>query len=183
MVRKEALDSFVVNIYKHNNNPNDYTNIFRGVDKFIQHNRQGDLFSGFDLEPKCAINWDSSRQVVSFAKLLGFNTSVQDKKTGEDKDSVLEKHLKGQKGINDAFLDLYFNYQESAKVVSSFGQGHLNAINPKTGRIHTIYRQLSTSSGRLSCGSNQSDEELARYKGIPTKNCCYPKLLGRHPNV
>ena len=30
---------------------------------------------------------------------------VQDKKTGEDKESVLEKHLKSQKGINDEFLD------------------------------------------------------------------------------
>ncbi len=172
-VRKEALDSFVVNIYKHNNNPNDYTNIFRGIDKFIQHNRQGDLFSGFDLEPKCAINWDSSRQVVSFAKLLGFNTSVQDKKTGEDKDSVLEKHLKGQKGINDIFLKLYFEYKESSKVCSTYGQAQLNMINPKTGRCHTVYRQLGASSGRMSCGSQNPDTDLAKAKGIPAKECTY----------
>jgi DNA polymerase-1 len=114
--------------------------------------------------------------VVDIAKALGFDTTVQDKKTGEDKDSVLEKHLKGQKGINDEFLKLYFNYQEYAKVVSSFGQGHLNAINPKTGRIHTVYRQLGAASGRMSCGSQQPDSDLAKAKQIPASQCTSPNL-------
>ena len=119
-------------------------------DKFITVNLQGDLFNGFDITPKANINWSSSKQVIQVAKALGFNTTVQDKKTKEDKDSVLEKHLKGQKGINDEFLNLYFDYQEHAKVVSSFGQSQLNMINPKTGRCHTIYRQLGAASGRMS---------------------------------
>ena len=119
-------------------------------DKFITVNLQGDLFNGFDTTPKANINWSSSKQVIQVAKALGFNTTVQDKKTKEDKDSVLEKHLKGQKGINDEFLNLYFDYQEHAKVVSSFGQSQLNMINPKTGRCHTIYRQLGAASGRMS---------------------------------
>lgn len=159
---KKALDDFVIN------HPN--------LSKFIKIERQGDLFMGFSTEPECTINWSSSRQVIEVAKILGFNTTVQDKKTGEDKDSVLEKHLSGQKGINDNFIKLYFEYQEHAKVVSSFGQGHLNALNPQTGRIHTIYRQLATSSGRLSCGSNQPDKDLAKYKGISSKNCSYPNI-------
>lgn len=135
--------------------------------------RQGDLFGGFDTAPKCSINWSSSRQVVQLAKELGFDTKVQDKKTGEDKDSVLEKHLKGQKGINDEFLKLYFDYQEYAKVVSSFGQSQLNMINPKTGRCHTIYRQLGAASGRMSCGSQQSNVDLAKVKKLPQKACTY----------
>jgi hypothetical protein len=102
------------------------------LSKFTYINRQGDLFDGFDLTSKCTINWSSSKQVVEVAKILGFNTAVQDKKTGEDKDSVLEKHLSNQKGINDTFLKLYFNYQEYAKVVSTFGQPQLNMINPNT---------------------------------------------------
>ena len=143
------------------------------LSKFTIVNRQGNLFSGFDTEPKCTINWSSSRQVVEVAKILGFNTTVQDKKTKEDKDSVLEKHLKGQKGINDEFLKLYFDYQEHAKVVSSFGQSQLNMINPKTGRCHTIYKQLGASSGRMSCGSQQPNEDLARLKKIRPKECTY----------
>lgn len=71
------------------------------------------------------------------AKYLGFDTSTQDKKTGKDKDSVMEKALKPQKGINDEFLKLYFAYKEAAKEVSSFGYGHINAVNPLTNCIHT----------------------------------------------
>lgn len=143
---------------------------------FCEVNLQGDLFSGFNTKPKCVINWSSSRQVIQVAKWLGFDTTVQDKKTGEDKDSVLEKSLSVQKGINDEFLKLYFSYQEYAKVVSSFGQGHLNAINPITDRIHTVFRQLGAASGRMSCGSNQGNIDLARYKNIPADQCTYPNI-------
>lgn len=159
---KMALDKFVTS------NPK--------LNKYYYVNNQGDLFGGFNTDPICSINWSSSRQVVQLAKELGFDTTVQDKKTGEDKDSVLEKHLKGQKGINDEFLKLYFDYQEYAKVVSSFGQGHLDAINPKTGRIHTVYRQLGAASGRMSCGSQQANTDLAKAKQLPAKRCTSPNM-------
>lgn len=159
---KKSLDAFVTS------NPR--------LSQFTYVNTQGDLFEGFNTEPQCTINWSSSSQVVKLAKLLGFDTTVQDKKTGEDKDSVLEKHLKSQKGINDEFIKLYFNYQGFFKVVSSFGQGHLNAINPKTGRIHTNYKQLGAASGRMSCGSQQPNTDLAKEKKIPAKECTYPNM-------
>lgn len=147
----EKLNSLVVRKYKEN--PDKFK-------QFVSINLQGDLWEGFNTEPKCNILWSSSAQVVPFAKTLGFDTSVQDKKTGEDKDSVLEKQLKKQKGIDDEFLleyfgrgdigddDYYPGYTGSAKRVSSFGQGHLNAINPKTGRIHTQYKQLGADTGK-----------------------------------
>lgn len=144
--------------------------------QFVYINTQGDLFEGFDLTPKVKVNWASSQQVVRIAKILGFDTKTQDKKTGEDKDSVLEKHLKKQKGICDEFLKLYFDYQEHFKVCSSFGQGHLNAINPKTNRIHTVYKQLGAASGRMSCGSQQTNDDLAKFKKIPAKECTYPNM-------
>lgn len=159
---KEALDKFVTS------NP--------AYSKFTYINREGDLWNGFDLTPKCTINWSSSQQVVKFAQLLGFDTQVKDKKTGEDKDSVLEKYLKSQKGINDEFLKLYFDYQGYTKVVTSFGQGHLNAINPVTDRIHTTYKQLGAASGRMSCGSQQPNIDLAKYKNIKPSNCTFPNI-------
>lgn len=156
-------------------NTYNYVKILRKF-PFCTINLQGDLFAGFDTSPHCIINWSSSTQVVKFAKFLGFNTQVKDKKTGEDKDSVLEKHLKSQKGICDEFLKLYFEYQEHFKVVTSFGQGHLNVINPKTNRIHTVYKQLGAASGRMSCGSQQPNTDLAKYKKIPSKECTYPNM-------
>lgn len=158
---KKALDTFTISSPK--------------LQKYTFINTQGDLFEGFDLTPKVKINWSSSQQVTKVAQDLGFDTKVQDKKTGEDKDSVLEKHLNMQKGINDEFLKLYFDYQEHFKVCTSFGQGHLNAINPKTNRIHTVYKQLGASSGRMSCGSQQPNTDLAKVNKVVPRDCTYPK--------
>ena len=159
---KEKLDTFVTSNPKYS--------------KYTYINLQGDLFLGFDTTPKCTINWDSPKQTTEFFKFLGFNTKVQDKKTGKDKDSVLEKVLATQKGINDEFLKIYFEYREYAKVCSTYGQGHLNMINPNTGRIHTVFKQLGAASGRLSCGSNQPNTDLAKAKQIPAKECTYCNL-------
>lgn len=159
--RRKALDDFLVK---------------NCLSKYYHIDTQGDLFEGFSTDPVIDLNWASSKQVIQLVKELGFDTSVKDKKTGEDKDSVLEKQLKTQKGVNDEFLKLYFDYKESEKVVSSFGQGHLNAVNPITGRIHSTFKQLGASSGRLSCGSNQPNVDLAKAKNIPQKGCSYPNL-------
>lgn len=175
----EKLNSFVVRKYKEN--PDKFN-------QFVSIDLQGDLWTGFDTEPKCNILWSSSSQVVPFAKALGFDTSTQDKITGEDKDSVLEKQLKKQKGVDDEFLLEYFGrgdigdenyypgYTGSAKRVSSFGQGHLNAINPITGRIHTQYKQLGADTSRMSCGSKNTNDDLARYKKLRLSNCTYPNM-------
>ncbi len=159
---RAKLDDFIVRL----NNP-----------QFLHLELQGDLFSGFQDKPSCIINWNAPQQVVSLAQSLGFNTATADKKTGEDKDSVVEAVLKGQKGINDEFLDLYFKYKEYSKVVGTYGQKYLDAVNPITGRIHTVFRQLGTASGRLSCGSSKTkDKELANLKGISADRCGYVQL-------
>ena len=169
--------------------------------EFIYIDNQGDLFKGFNTEPQVKIDWASSTDVIKVAKRLGFDTTVIDKSTGEEKDSAMEKVLKGQKGVCDEFLRLYFGkgepededyfpgYSGSFKVVTSFGQGHLNAINPNTGRIHTNFNQLGTDSGRMSCGSKDINTDLALLKGLPTKvsnkkkedirkstKCSYPNM-------
>lgn len=180
----EDLNNFVIN------NPN--------LVEFTTINRQGDLFEGFNLGNICNINWASSQQVVKLLKKLGFNTTIEDKESGEDKDSAMEKVLKKQKGINDEFLrlylgkgeegdeDYYAGYNGSAKVVTSFGQGHLNAIHPITGRIHTKYWQLGCDTGRMSSGDKHNNVEVARYKRLPLnptnkqkregKGCPFPNM-------
>ena len=182
---KNKLDDFLIKLSKEGYKKpykDDLGNTFydtiptKTFSKFVFIDRQGDLFEGYNLAPKVTVNWSSSRQVVTIAKLLGFNTVVQDKKTGEDKDSVLEKQLKGQKGICDEFIKLYFSYQGYDKVVTSFGQGHLNAINPITHRIHTVFKQLGASSGRMSCGSQQPNTDLAKVNHVKPENCTFPNI-------
>lgn len=158
----EELNEFVINEPK--------------LKSFTKVDMQGDLFNGFDLKPKVTINWASPAQSTKVFKILGFDTQVKDKKTGEDKDSVLEKHLKNQKGINDNFLKIYFDYKEHLKTTTSFGQGHLDAVNPITGRIHTVYRQLGAASGRMSCGSTNPNTSLAKLKGLAPSKVKYPNI-------
>ena len=170
---KKKMQNDKLNLIKAEKDLNNFILRTPSLSKF--HYYENTLFSEFNGD-RFTINWSSSKQVIEVAKILGFNTKVQDKKTGADKDSVLENHLKTQKGINDEFLSLYFNYQEYAKVVSSFGQGHLNAINPKTGRIHTVYRAIGTISGRMSCGSTQSNTDLEKFKQLPNGSCKFPNM-------
>lgn len=136
-----------------------------------------DLFRG-EFPVECTINWSSSSQVIEICKMLGFNTKAEDKKTGESKDSVVEKVLSKQKGIADDFLKLYFAYKEKFKDCSTYGQNYIDAINPITGRIHTNFKQLGCDSGRMSCGggSKDLDYDLAKYKGISASRCTKVQL-------
>ena len=129
------------------------------------------------MAPKCSVDWDSPKQVVPVLQKLGFDTKTKDKKTKKEKDSALEKLIVTQKGIADDFLDIYFKYKEASKCVSSYGQGHLNQINPNTGRLHTVFRQFGTVTGRMASGESRSrNEDLAKLKGLPPDDVSYCNL-------
>lgn len=145
---------------------------------YFEKQLQGDLFLGYNDEPICTMNWNSQNMVIPLLQQMGFKTKTEDKKTGESKESMVEKLIKKQKGINDEFINLYYGkYQKSVKVCSTYGQQYIDAINPITNRIHTTFKQLGASSGRMSCGnSTASDTDLAKYKGIPASRCKFVQL-------
>lgn len=138
------------------------------LQKWAKIDYQGDLWEGYNLEPQWTVDWQKD-EVKKVFKALGFNLRTTDKKTGLPKESIEEKVLKPQKGIDDRFLELYFKYMEHYKVCSTYGQGHLNLINPNTGRLHTNYWQIGTASGRMSSGSG-NNEAIAKLKGLPPKD-------------
>ena len=47
-------------------------------------------------------------------------------------------------------LDTLIRYREKMKLVTSYGTGYLKHIHPKTGRVHSEFRQNGTITGRLS---------------------------------
>lgn len=157
------------------NNLNNYALNHPKLKKWCKVNTQGDLWEGFDLTPKWTVDWQK-KEVINVVQALGFDTKTVSKATKKETDSVMEKVLSNQKGIDDEFLRLYFEYQGRYKIITSFGQGHLNAINPKTGRLHTVYRAIGTASGRMSSGSQQSNTDLAKYKKIRPDECTYPNM-------
>lgn len=160
---------------------NDFV-IAQGDARFYKQDLQGDLWTGFDPTPHCTINWNSQKQVIPFLTMLGFNCKGINKKTKEETDSIDAKVLEPQKDVNPEFYAIYEAYTDAQKVCSTYGQNYLNAINPITNRVHTVFRQLGTDTGRLACGSQQTNESLAKLKGLPlsTKEtelkCCYPQL-------
>jgi len=154
---------------------NDYCIQKPQLKKWVFVDTQGDLFNGFNTDLQFAIDWQK-KEVIKVFQALGFDTKTISKTTGKETDSVTEKLIASQKGIDDEFLKRYLDYQGFYKVTTSFGQGHLNAINPNTGRIHTVYRAIGTVSGRMSSGSDQPNEDLAKLKKISPKNCTYPNM-------
>lgn len=149
---------------------------------FINRYVQLDLFEEVDDSKKCNINWNSTENVVPLLKYLGFSTKGFNKEKKEETESKESKLIKKQKHVNPEFVKLYLEYSKLQKLVSTYGMQYVNAINPKTGRIHTEFRALGTDTGRLACGSQKTNEDLATLKGLPLKTnkselkCTYPQV-------
>lgn len=108
--------------------------------KYIFHDMQGDLFSGFS-GPKCAINWNSAKQVIPLFEDLGFNLHTFDKESGKMKKSIDANIIEPQKHISE-IAPIYLDYKGAMKEVSTYGQNFIDQINPVSGRIHTNFNQL-----------------------------------------
>lgn len=127
----------------------------------------------FDFPAKCIVDWNSPQQVVPVFNTLGFNTTVLDKETNTEKNSVEEGIIQYQKGIADEFLEDYLGYKGAYKALSSYGIGHINQINPYTDRIHTDFRQIGTVTGRMASGSRKENVDLAKVKKLRPKDVTY----------
>jgi DNA polymerase I-like protein with 3'-5' exonuclease and polymerase domains len=145
--------------------------------QFTRIDTQGDLFTGFDTEPKCVINWSSQKQVIPLFELLGINVETFDKKTKQKKKSIEANVLKPQK--NDfPIIPIFLEYQEAAKVVSTYGQNWLNAINPKTGRIHADFHSIGTDTARVSSGGGIWKLNMQNLPNDPETRACFTSEEG-----
>lgn len=132
-------------------------------DKYV--NKQLDLFSA---AKRCSLNWGSSKQIIPIFKELGVDTRVKDKKTGKMKDSIEAKHIIKQVHVSP-LVQMYIDYKKAQKLVTTYGQNFLDAINPKTERIHATFWQIMNT-GRTSCGSgdNKDDDNSINLQNIPS---------------
>lgn len=125
---------------------------YRIKGKFAHMNLQASLFEEFnDVGPKCDINWSSSQQVIKLFELLGIQVKTFDKKTKKEKKSIEEKLIAPQEK-DFPIISIFLRYQAAAKVVSTYGQNWLNAINPQTHRVHVELHSIGTDTSRLSSG-------------------------------
>jgi DNA polymerase I len=154
---KEELDSYVVEMYKED----------KKLSKFIKM-VEPDLFGFVKAGPACAINWNSSRQVIPFLESLGFKLEVRDKATGNTKKSVDATVIEGQKDVHP-IAKVYLEFKAAQKVTSTYGQNFLDLINPVTGRLHTSFNQIGTDTHRYSSGGGD-DKEVIPGKKVPLVN-------------
>lgn len=135
------LNRYVLDLYM--KNPNLYKTFVKWED--------ADLFGYVKAGYICTINWNSAQQVIPLFKTIGIKTKTFDKKTGKEKDSIEEKVLAPQA---DQFpiIPLFLKYQGASKLVSTYGENWVKAINPKTGRIHVEIYSIGTDTARMSSG-------------------------------
>lgn len=136
---------------------------------YLKIDRQGNLFTGFNTEPVCILNWSSSKQVILLFESLGFNLWIPDKQKGGMKKSVSTPVIKPQKHLS-TLAPIYLEYKAAEKVVTTYGQNVLDQINPISGRIHTNYFQLGTDTSRMSSGGKDkvNKVEYINFQNFPS---------------
>lgn len=144
----------------------------RNTYKYADINYQGDLFDGFNTDPVCSINWSSSKQVIPLFEDLGFDLTTFDKKTKKKKKSVEAKIIEKQLNVS-TIAPIYLKYQEAAKVVSTYGENWIKAINPISHRIHPDYKQLGTATARLSSGGGESKLNIQNIPHDAETRACF----------
>lgn len=143
---------------------------------YIFVDRQGNLFTGFNLEPQVKLNWNSAKQLIPLFKKYGVDVTVDDKVKGGTKDSIDAKCLKPQKD-KCSLIPIYLNYKEAVKVTSTYGENFLKQINPVSHRIHTNYQQMGADTTRITSGGKDkgNNVEYVNLLNLPadaeTRSC------------
>ena len=126
---------------------------------YIYIDRQGNLFTGFNLEPQIKLNWNSAKQLIPLFKKYGVNVTIEDKEKGGTKDSIDAKTLKPQKD-KCSLIPIYLDYKEAVKVTSTYGENFLKQINPISKRIYTNYSQIGADTTRITSGGKDKSNHV-----------------------
>jgi len=137
----QELNQYVIDLY------NSDKQKFKQFVEYVQP----DLFGFVQPGYACIISWSSSKQVIPLFELLGIQCKTFDKKTKKEKKSIEEKQIAPQ-ASKFPIISLFLRYQGASKLVSTYGENWLKAINPKTGRIYPELHSIGTDTSRLSSG-------------------------------
>lgn len=84
------------------------------------------------------------------------------------KDDLIQRYLilKPTSPVKD-FLIKYNKLQKLSKAIDTYGKAFIEKINPKTGCIHTIYRQANADTGRMQSGGGDKEPEKFNSQNMP----------------
>ena len=183
----EETEKYGIKLWNPSKNPKRYYTRKSGIDElgilyceeiefpfpYVEQNLQGDLWSGFNTEPFCNLNWSSSKQLIPFFEFMGYNVEIFDKKEKRKKKSVAAEVIKSQREICPELTDAYVAFKKAEKVCDSFGAKWLKAINPVTHRIHADFHQLGTDTARLSSGGGESAVNVQQIPRDSETRACF----------
>lgn len=173
IMAEESLDNWILNFYYEHKN-GEYTIEWNGQTipfNYVYQDPQGSLFDGFETTPHCTINWASSKQLIPLFELLGFKLDTFNKVSKKKTKSVESKIIEAQLEVSD-IAPLYIEYKKADKVSTTYGENFLNAVNPKTGRIHASFYQLMDT-GRLSCGGGEAQVNIQNLPADAETRACF----------
>jgi DNA polymerase-1 len=100
------------------------------------------------------INYGSPKQSLEFLQRMGIKYQSRNPITGEDTEIPLpdtsDKTLRMLKKY--PIVNMLQDYRSYLMLINTFGQSFIDAIHPKTGRIHPDFEQLGCETGRISKG-------------------------------
>jgi DNA polymerase-1 len=123
------------------------------LQKFVPKYIQSNLFD--EPERILKINYASPLQIKDICNTLGYDI---DSTNDRELTKLADKH---------EFFKVLQDYREKAKIISTYGEGFLDYINPHTNRVHTSFWQV-LNTGRVSSGSK--DDNAPNLQNIPAKN-------------
>lgn len=84
------------------------------------------------------------------------------------KEDFLQKYiLQKPNSIMLPLIELLIKHSKIDKAVSTYGENFIKKINPKTGKIHTIFRQCDADTGRFQSGGGKKDADKYNAQNIP----------------
>lgn len=108
------------------------------------------VYFPLDLFGNVEINWGSPAQVLELLQRMRIKIKEEDFRTGEITESKImdtnDATLK--KVVGYPVVDLIKKWRSAMKRYGTYGQSFVDAIHPKTGRIHPEFDQLGTETGR-----------------------------------
>lgn len=119
----------------------------RDLDKWFIPIVGEDLFSNAGMEYEglggAAINYNSQPQVLYALQMMGLKI---DGETIQDTGKKMQKKL-----IDHGAIQALSEFRRAEKLLGTYGQQYLDAINPLTGRVHFKFNQYGTETGRPTC--------------------------------
>lgn len=120
------------------------------LDRFFEPFFDRDLFGVLD------VNYNSQPTILYGFQKMGIKV---------DGDYIKNTNKETQKKIRDLpVTQALENYRQAVKAYGTYGQTYLDAIHPKTGRIHPRFNQYGTDTARPSCREGLNVLNIPRDK-------------------